>query len=161
MNRIVTHVRHNVVAYLALFVALGGTSYAAASLPRNSVGAPQLRNHSITEVKLNERSIAASVKAWVKLQWRGSRIVAAASSSRVTVGTLPEAVVVQWTHRKFAPHCVTSVTATTNVTSGFPAGSIVAQFAPAAQGGALIRIFGFEPNGTAAAQAADVLVICP
>ena len=35
--------RHNVVAYLALFVALGGTSYAAIRLPANSVGARQIK----------------------------------------------------------------------------------------------------------------------
>ena len=33
----------NVTAATALFVALGGTSYAAISLPRNSVGAEQIR----------------------------------------------------------------------------------------------------------------------
>ena len=33
MTRILNHVRDNLVAYIALFVALGGTSYAAFSLP--------------------------------------------------------------------------------------------------------------------------------
>jgi hypothetical protein len=42
------HVRHNVVGYLALFAALGGTSYAAAQLPSGSVGTPQLRNAAVT-----------------------------------------------------------------------------------------------------------------
>ena len=32
------HLRRNLVAYIALFVSLGGASYAAATLPRNSVG---------------------------------------------------------------------------------------------------------------------------
>ena len=57
MNRVLHHVRHNVVAYLALFIALGGTSYAAVSLPKNSVGAAQIRNHSITPVKFASKSI--------------------------------------------------------------------------------------------------------
>jgi hypothetical protein len=43
----------NVVATLALFVALGGASYAAVALPRNSVGTPQLRTHSVTPAKLS------------------------------------------------------------------------------------------------------------
>ena len=34
------HVRHNVVGYLALFAALGGTSYAAVAIPTGSVGRP-------------------------------------------------------------------------------------------------------------------------
>lgn len=42
----------NVVATVALFVALGGASYAAIELPRNSVGTPQLRDGAVTERKL-------------------------------------------------------------------------------------------------------------
>lgn len=42
----------NVVATLALFVALGGASYAAVTLPAGSVGDAQLRNGSITPPKL-------------------------------------------------------------------------------------------------------------
>jgi hypothetical protein len=38
---------HTVVAYAALFVALGGTSYAAIKLPANSVGSRELRNRSV------------------------------------------------------------------------------------------------------------------
>jgi hypothetical protein len=36
LNRGVSHLRRNTVAYLALTIALGGTSYAAAQLPRAS-----------------------------------------------------------------------------------------------------------------------------
>jgi hypothetical protein len=42
----------NVVATLALFLALGGASYAAITLPRNSVGGNQLRNGAVTTQKL-------------------------------------------------------------------------------------------------------------
>lgn len=41
------HLRRHAVAYLALFVALGGTSYAASKLPRNSVGSAQIVNGSV------------------------------------------------------------------------------------------------------------------
>jgi hypothetical protein len=37
-----------VVALLALFIALGGTSVAAVSLKRNSVGSSQIKNSSLT-----------------------------------------------------------------------------------------------------------------
>jgi len=37
----------NVVASLALFVALGGTSYAVIKLPRNSVGSREIKNRSV------------------------------------------------------------------------------------------------------------------
>jgi len=49
-----------VVACIALAVALGGTSYAAITLPRNSVGTKQLRNNSITNTKLQKNSISAT-----------------------------------------------------------------------------------------------------
>jgi len=42
----------NVAATLALFVALGGTSYAAFSLPAGSVGTKQLKNGAVTRAKL-------------------------------------------------------------------------------------------------------------
>ena len=49
-----------VAAYVALFVALGGTSYAAITLPKNSVGSSQLRNHSVKGVDLGSNSVTAS-----------------------------------------------------------------------------------------------------
>lgn len=41
------HLRRNTVGYLALTIALGGTSYAAVELPRDSVGRDQLRAGSV------------------------------------------------------------------------------------------------------------------
>ena len=43
----------NIVASIALFVALGGASYAATQLPKNSVGAKQLKNAAVTPAKLS------------------------------------------------------------------------------------------------------------
>ena len=42
----------NVASSLALFVALGGTSYAVTKLPKNSVGTPQLKSGAVTLDKL-------------------------------------------------------------------------------------------------------------
>ncbi|HWD65291.1 MAG TPA: hypothetical protein VG405_08955, partial [Solirubrobacteraceae bacterium] len=64
MNKAINHLRANVVAYLALFVALGGTSYAAVNLPSNSVGNRQIRNHSIDPDKLNPRFIRGNIRIW-------------------------------------------------------------------------------------------------
>ena len=46
-----------VVACIALAVALGGTSYAAIKLPRNSVGTSQLQKNAVVASKLNARSV--------------------------------------------------------------------------------------------------------
>jgi hypothetical protein len=41
-----------VVAFIALLVALGGTSYAIQALPKASVGAKQLKNNAVTSKKI-------------------------------------------------------------------------------------------------------------
>jgi hypothetical protein len=42
----------NVMATLALFIALGGGAYAAVKLPRNSVGSVQIKNGAVTPQKV-------------------------------------------------------------------------------------------------------------
>ena len=49
----------NVISLLALFIALGGASYAAFKLPRNSVGPTQLRNNAVTSGKVRNHSLRA------------------------------------------------------------------------------------------------------
>lgn len=46
-----------VISSLALLVALGGTSYAALQLPRNSVGTPQLQASAVTSAKIRDGSV--------------------------------------------------------------------------------------------------------
>ena len=50
----------NLTASLALFVALGGTSYAALQLPKNSVGATQITRNSVTSPKVKRGSLLRS-----------------------------------------------------------------------------------------------------
>ena len=53
------YVRRHHVGLLALFLALGGTSYAAVKLPRNSVGTAQIKNHAVTTSKLSTATVKA------------------------------------------------------------------------------------------------------
>jgi|1185.fasta_scaffold31678_2 hypothetical protein len=53
------YVRRHHIGLLALFVALGGTSYAAVKLPRNSVGTAQIKNHAVTTSKLSTSTVKA------------------------------------------------------------------------------------------------------
>ena len=48
------------IALVALFVALSGTSYAALSLPRNSVGTAQLRTGAVTSAKLAADAVTSA-----------------------------------------------------------------------------------------------------
>jgi hypothetical protein len=48
-----------VVACLALAVSLGGVGYAAVTLPKNSVGTPQLKRNAVVSAKVKDRSLKA------------------------------------------------------------------------------------------------------
>jgi hypothetical protein len=50
----------NVTATLALFVALGGTGYAAITLPRNSVGAKQIRGGAVGASELRRGAVRSA-----------------------------------------------------------------------------------------------------
>ncbi len=47
----------NVVACLALFIALGGAAYAGTRLPKNSVGSKQLKKESVVTAKIKKGSV--------------------------------------------------------------------------------------------------------
>jgi hypothetical protein len=49
-----------VVSTVALVVALGGTSYAAFTLPANSVGSKQLKNSAVTTKKLQDGAVTGA-----------------------------------------------------------------------------------------------------
>ena len=59
MASISSYVRRHHVALLALFVALGGTSDAAVSLPRGSVGKRALHRDAATSAKVKNHSLLA------------------------------------------------------------------------------------------------------
>lgn len=73
MTRILTHVKRQAVGYLALFVALGGTGYAAVNLPRNSVGSKQLRNGSVGPSKLGNQ-VVGYVRDYARIDSNGAVI---------------------------------------------------------------------------------------
>ena len=95
MHRLITHLRSNLVGWIALFVALGGTGYAAISIPRNSVGSAQIRNHSISPVKFNPGSIGGSVRAWAIVR-ADATVLAGGGKPTVSAGAIPGSYVIQW-----------------------------------------------------------------
>jgi len=60
MGRIRRHLTFaNVVSCLALFAALGGVSYAALKLPKNSVGSKQIKANAVRSSKVKDHSLKA------------------------------------------------------------------------------------------------------
>jgi hypothetical protein len=53
------YLRRHHIGLLALFIALGGTSYAAVKLPRNSVGTTQLKKNAVISSKVKDGSLRA------------------------------------------------------------------------------------------------------
>jgi hypothetical protein len=151
MTRVLNHIRNNLVGYIALFVALGGTSYAAMT-----ISGSQIRNRSIDSVKLNPRSVAASVRAWVIVASDGSHARAAASSAQVHVEARSFGEELRWPHLRFGRHCLASVTPQAAPSSHFV--STTASF-DSAHGD--LQIYGFGPAEPGHPQAAYVMIVCP
>jgi hypothetical protein len=57
---VVRHLKSNAVAYVALFVALGGTSYAASQLPKNSVTTKQIKDGNVKNADLAQNAVTSS-----------------------------------------------------------------------------------------------------
>ena len=61
LNRITRRLSYsNVIASLALFVALGGASYAAVALPANSVGTNHLKKSAVSAAKLKRNAVSSA-----------------------------------------------------------------------------------------------------
>jgi hypothetical protein len=58
LGRVINRLTYaNVVATMALFIALGGTSYAAIKLPKNSVGTNQIKTGAVHTGEIRDRTI--------------------------------------------------------------------------------------------------------
>jgi hypothetical protein len=105
MTRILNHVRHNVIAYLALFVALGGASYAAIAIP----------NGSITAAKLNKHSIGGYVLAWAHVRSDGHVLSGSPGAVATYLGLAGQSpstpnYIVGWRGLKVPGRCAATVT---------------------------------------------------
>lgn len=49
-----------IISCIALFVALGGTSYAVSKLPKNSVGSAQIKKNAVSSAKVKNGSLTAA-----------------------------------------------------------------------------------------------------
>lgn len=82
-----TYLRRHHVGIIALFIALGGTTYAATQLPANSVGTRQIRPGAVTPAKLSPGLAAQLRNRAPKTQaaWRDPAITTAIGAAGQTV----------------------------------------------------------------------------
>jgi hypothetical protein len=157
LGRAIRHGRGHVVAYVALSVSLlslAGASYAALELPAGSVGAMQIRNHSITPVKLSPRSFAGSVRHWATVSETGRVAEASSSAHSKRAGNI---VSVNWGDR-FSDRCV--AVATVHAFGDVSVGSVESSIPPHGSAPTSVAVTGSNAAGQPVAQPFYVAVIC-
>jgi hypothetical protein len=115
--------RGNTIALLALFLALGGTTYAAVSLPKNSVGTKQLKKNAVTPAKIKKSAvtnakIGASAVTGAKVK---DDSLTGADVNESTLGAVPSAT--NATNATNAANAASAANAT--ALNGFAANAIV------------------------------------
>jgi hypothetical protein len=171
VHRLIAHFRSNLVGWVALFVALGGTGYAAVAIPRNSVGAPQLKNHAVTPVKLNPKFIGGSVRAWAIVSSAG-KVIAGSGQPHLVFSNSPAQFDIQWSVR-FGPRCatvanvdaespptetITTGTGTQELTAGYVSGVHSGTAHASKHSGTILSTF--DQAGQPTPLGFDVAVIC-
>jgi hypothetical protein len=161
-----TFIRHNAIALLALFVALGGTSYAALNIPAGSIGTSELHNGAVTNKKLanasvtpakfDGRAIGGSVRHWAHVSQLG-QILGGGKGARASGGPIYQ---VSWGDR-FSSRCAALVTPAGNAGASPIADTTgVAVIQPGtARGSTVVNVTTYV-GGTATAAPFYIAVIC-
>ena len=115
----------NVLPVLALFLALGGTAYAAGVLPVNSVGTAQLKSGSVTSGKVKDNTLKAVDLAGNQLNQgsRGARGPEGPAGPGVAVDTSQVYTRGQSDVRYLSGGLVTVISSTTIPSTGNQAGT--------------------------------------
>lgn len=163
---LLSHLRSNAIAYLALFVALGGTSYAAITLPPGSVGARQLRNSAVTTRKLADGSvtrvklgkgIAGSVRSWAVVSASGT-VEASSRKTRIIGAPGQGGYLISW-GITFSDHCAAIATPTgSSLVLGPPPGYASTRIAGAHP--TLVTVDTYNTQGQPTPAAFSLVVIC-
>jgi hypothetical protein len=152
VRKILSFIRHNTIALIALFLALGGTSYAALNLPAGSVGTTQLKDHSVTPSKLDPTP-GGYIRYWAEINADGY-VFASRPHATNLYGRPVTAAMVTW-HKPIPKDCFSVANPAPAGATG-PATPVVAQIYQGTR-----RTPTFVLLGTASIEPVDVLVICP
>lgn len=147
---LMNHLRGNAVAYVALFVALGGTSYAAI----------RIGNQSLTPVKLNSRYFGGYVREWASVAADG-RVIRATVRVRVgTQATTPGDYLITWL-TKPTRQCAALVSVDATGLSGVPIpGYAVEESTRPGRGDERSIVQTYDSAGATAALPFDVELVC-
>jgi hypothetical protein len=169
VRKTLAFIRHNAIALAALFVALGGTSYAAFSVPDGSVGTRQLRNgavtsrklakHVVTAATLDPKSIAGHIADWAQIRADGhvtaSRPKASVSMRDPTRGLFQ----LSW-NRSIPSGCI-AVANPTNVATVLGSASASALGLGGQNSARSLLVSTFDASGNNVPENVNVMVICP
>jgi hypothetical protein len=142
--------RRNTIALMALFVALSGTTFAAANvvLPKNSVGTKQLKKNAVTSVKIkNNQVTGADVKESSLGKVPSASNADHATSSDSATNATNATNSTNATNATNASHASTATTATT-ATNANALGGVAASGYVRKTGTLTIPGNAFHPTGT-------------
>lgn len=168
MRTFLSHLKSNAVAYVALFIALGGTGYAATTLPAGSVGTKQLRNGSVTASKLakgavsstnlNSKTITGHIALWAQVGSSG-RVLASSPGASALLTTTPGFERVTW-HRNTSSRCL-ALANVFDVPGALAAGSANVTGPDLHPGRTNYFVSTFNGVGQLAPENVNIVVICP
>lgn len=119
------HVRRvaqsNAIAYLSLFIALGGTSMAAITLPTGSVGTRQLRNGAVSPIKLSGE-FGGYVRAWASVSASGHVYASHGFKARISTQSNPPGTFVLFPTSTQVRGCAAMATVSPAPVTGEPSG---------------------------------------
>jgi hypothetical protein len=162
MKRALAHLRSNAVAYAALFVALGGTSYAALNLPAGSVRTKQLHNGAVTPPKLDGKLIGGTVRAWAYISAAGHEVNGSGIHGAGIVKGVQEYTMLLNNQHVRGCAAMASVVADPRAANPFAPGSAIAAVAPPGRKGfhAAVAVETYDATGQPAAFPFMVQVLC-
>jgi hypothetical protein len=167
-RRLLHHFRSNAVGYAALFIALGGTSYAAVAIPAGSVGTRQLRNGAVTGSKLAKQSVSAAsldpktiagpISDWASIRADGT-VISSSPRASVTL-TNPGRGLFRVSWNRSIPQGCMAVANPANVPAVL--GSATADtFGPTGHGRSTnLLVQTFDASGNNVPENVNVIVVC-
>ena len=178
IRRLVHHANRHSIAYLALvcsMLALTGASYAAFSVPRNSVGTSQLKNGSVTERKLKNQSIdpvkwnptyvTSFVRRWANVGSTGQYLSGSPSGASKAVGTTGSGTYELTWGDAFASFCAPLATVESTSTSAGPntttAGFADANIQTQSGNATVVYVHTYDVHGNPAPEPFSVAILCP